>query len=323
MADQQATEIQGDKLAARNPAIEAILFGSHLAVEVEFGFKCLNQYLTDLALLSNGAHYSDLGIEERRRACDPAMLINENGKMLLVEDRGLIRNSSLTPPGSVAVLRITGFMQTESSGGSSGIRGMRGLASDLRMAYQNPNVAGILLEVNSGGGEILSMEVVNSALAARNKPVLAHAYFAASAAYGVSAATDEIVMLSDFSRVGSIGAVISINKVALQEYTDAWVDIYGKNAPDKNGEFRKLQNGDFSAIQQVADDATDKFQAQVAGLRILKGTEAKIKETLSGGVFTGAEAKRRGLADGIGGLEYVTRRLEAWTKNPRYAGKNA
>lgn len=301
----------------RNPAIEAILANSQLAIEAGFGLQCLNQYLSDLALLSNGASYSDLGIEQRRRESDPHLIVRTGAAAVTINDRYLLSNPSLTPPGAIAVLKLSGFMQTESSGGSTGARGMRGFAEDLRAAYSNPNIAGILLEINSGGGEVLAMEVAVSAIQERNKPVLSHVYFAASAAYGTAAATDEIVALSDMVQLGSIGAVISINKVALQEYSEQYIDIYGKNAPNKNKPFNKAKEGDYSALQQVVDEATDKFQAKVKAMRPLRGSETKITDTLSGDVFAADEARRRGLVDGIGSTEYALKRLEAWIKRGR------
>lgn len=309
----QVQEIQ-EKLVSRNPAIEAILANSQLAIEYQFGLQCLNQYLTDLSLLSHGATYHDLGIEDRRRATHAAIITEQQGRAVLIEDRGLLRNQSLTPENSFAVIRIKGFMQAENSGGSGGIRGMRGVADDLRLAYNNPNISGILLDINSGGGEIMAMEVLVDALSVRNKPVVSHTLFAASAAYGTAAATDEIISLSEGTRTGSIGAVISINKAALAEYSDQWMDVYGKNAPNKNREFRAMLNGDFGPLQTVVDEATDRFQAKVRSLRPLRGSEERIKDTLSGDTFTAAEAKRRGLVDGIGGLEYAVKRLQAHAK---------
>jgi len=309
----QATELNKE-LVRRNPAIEAILANSQLAIEYQFRMQCLNQYLTDLSLLAHGANYKDLGIEERRRATYSAIITQIEGRAVLVEDRGLIRNHSLTPENSLAVIRIKGFMQAESSGGSGGVRGMRGVAEDLRTAYNNPNISGILLDINSGGGEVTAMEVLIDALSARNKPVVSHTLFAASAAYGTAAATDEIVALSEGTRTGSVGVVVSVNKMALQAYADEFIDVYGKNAPNKNKEFRAMQNGDFGPLESIVDEATDLFQAKIKALRPLRGSEDRIKDTLSGDVFTATEARRRGLIDGVGGQEYAIKRLQAWVK---------
>lgn len=301
----------------RNPAIEAILANSQLAIEAGFGMQCLNQYLSDLALLSSGAPYSSLGIEQRRRESDPHLIVRTGAAAVTINDRYILNNSALTPPGAIAVLKLSGFMQTEGSGGSGAVRGMRGFAEDLRAAYSNQNIAGILLEINSGGGEVLAMEVAVSAIQERNKPIVAHAYFAASAAYGTAAATDEIVALSDMVRLGSIGSVISLNKAALAEYAEQYIDLYGSNAPRKNKEFRAAIEGDYTALQQVVDEATDKFQAKVKSMRPLRGSENKISDTLSGDVFAADEARRRGLVDGIGSTEYALKRLEAWIKRGR------
>lgn len=299
----------------RNPVIEAVLANGQLAIEFQAGMQYLNQYLSDLAMLSAGAPYSSLGISARRHL-DVARVVNIDaaGKMSTFTDRGLIYNSSLTPANSYAIIPVIGFMQTEGSGGSGSPRGMRGFAADIRAAYANPNILGVLLDINSGGGEVMAMEVMNDALSVRNKPVVAHALLAASAAYGTAAGADEIIALSESTRVGSIGAVLTLNKIALQEYADQYLDIYGKNAPNKNREFRAMQAGDFSAIQSVVDDATDMFQAKVRKMRQLKGAESKIQETLSGDMYTSGEARKRGLIDGVGGIEYALKRLESWVK---------
>lgn len=309
----QTTELNKE-LVRRNPAIEAILANSQLAIEYQFGMQCLNQYLTDLSLLAHGANYKDLGIEERRRATYSAIITQIEGRAVLVEDRGLLRNQSLTPENSIAVIRIKGFMKTESSGGSGGVRGARGIAEDLRTAYNNPNISGILLDINSGGGEVTAMDVLIDALSTRNKPVVSHTLFAASAAYGTAAATDEIIALSVITRVGSIGAVISVNKIALQEHSDEILDLYGANAPNKNLEFRSALNGEFGPLQSVVNEATDRFQETVKGLRTLRGSEDRIKDTLSGHTFASIEARKRGLIDGVGGIEYAIKRLQAHIK---------
>lgn len=233
-----------------------------------------------------------------------------NGQRIYDSER--IYDASATPDGSVAVLRVVGFMQAETSGGSSPVRGMRTFAEDLYAAYANPNIKGVIVEVNSGGGELMAMEVATSAIEARNKPVLAHVYLAASAAYGLAAATDEVIALSGMSRVGSVGAVVSLNRRALQQYAEEWVDLYGDTAPKKNAEFRAALQGDFGPMQKMVNDATERFQRKVARLRGLDLNSEQTADTLSGDMFTAYQAKRRGLVDGVGGLNYVLKRVDAW-----------
>jgi protease-4 len=290
-----------------NRAIAASLQGE-LAIDAESGLAYLNQYLLDLALIASGASISEIGLSERRRE-KMGYTIQAGAR---VYDSASLYNPDMTQTGSVAVLRVTGFMQAEASGGSSPVRGMRSFAEDLYAAYDNPNIKGVLVEVNSGGGELMAMEVATSAIEARNKPVLAHVFFASSAAYGLAASTDEVIALSSMTRVGGVGAVVSLNRRALQEYADEWIDLYGATAPRKNAEFRAALQGDYSLLQRVVDDATERFQKKVAKARGLDLSDELAKDALSGDMFTAYQAKRRGLIDGIGGLNYVLKRLDAW-----------
>lgn len=290
-----------------NPIVAAVL-GSELAIDATAGFQYLNEYLRDIVLISAGARLSELNLAERRREWLPYMRAATGARTVGAE---WLRDEANTPPGSVAVLRVSGFMQAETSGGSSPMRGMRTFAEDLYAAYDNKNVKGVVIEINSGGGELMAMEIATSAVDARNKPVVAHAYFAASAAYGLAASTDEVIALSEMSRVGSIGAVVSINKRALQQYAEEWVDLYGSSAPKKNKEFRAALEGDFSAMQEVVDEATARFQSKIKKYRRLKGDEEYIADTLSGDMFTANKARRRGLIDGVGGFNYVLNRVDA------------
>lgn len=290
-----------------NRAIAASIAGE-LAIDVESGLAYLNRYLLDLFLIASGARLSELDLAERRKEHKPYLFAD--GRRVYDIER--IYDSSLTAEGSVAVLRVVGYMQAESSGGSSPIRGMRSFAEDLYAAYDNHNIKGIIIEVNSGGGELMAMEVAASALEARNKPVLSHVYLAASAAYGLAAATDEIIALTSMTRVGGIGAVISINRRALQQYAEEWVDLYGATAPKKNAEFRAALQGDLGPLQKVVDDATERFQRRVANLRGLNLNDERDIETVSGDMYTAYAARRRKLIDGIGGFDYVLKRVDAW-----------
>lgn len=291
-----------------NRAIAAVIGSEELAIDAGTCVQYLNQYLLDIYVLALGGKLSDLGLSERRQMHRPYLLAG--GQRVYGHDA--LRDASLTPVGSVAVLRVVGFMQAESSGGSSPVRGMRSFAEDLYAAYDNEHIKGVLVEVNSGGGELMAMEIASAAIEARNKPVLSHVYLAGSAAYGVAASTDEVIALSGMTRVGSIGAVVSLNRRALQEYAEEWIDIYGSSSPDKNAEFRAALNGDFSLIQNLVDDATDRFQRKIAKLRGLSLEDDLVKEALSGGMFTAHQAKRRGLVDGVGNLNYALKRLDAW-----------
>jgi len=299
--------------AFENRGIEKILSYSQLAIDPQFGIKLLNRYLSEVEMVASGVPYSQIGLSTRREESAHVQVITASGHT--ITDPYLIRNPSLTPPGSKAILNLSGMMTAEDEASSEGIGT---LAARLRQAYANDNIDAVILQTNSGGGEITAMQIMMSAIDERNKPVIGWAHFAASAAYGSLAGTDEIIASSTLSKVGSIGAVITINKSFLDFYKENFVSFYGANAPKKQGDFRAMLEGDFGPIQEMVDEATDQFHAQVKGLRNLSGSESYIKETLNGSMFDAGAAKRRGLIDGIGNLNMAIKRADVWMAMPKY-----
>jgi len=289
-----------------NSKIEAFLTANtRLEIEFDFGFSELNRYLEDVALVQSGVPYAELGISERRASFRPLIIASDAAAYRLVDD---VFTESDTKPGSIALLKLSGVMRTEAGLSNPGIEG---LANQLRAAYANDNIAGVILETRSGGGESLSGSLLKSVLSERNKPVVGFAHMAASAAYRALSGTDEIIASSDAAEFGSIGTFYTIDEKTLAEYRERFKDFYGSNAPNKNGAFRAMIGGDYSKIQKEADDLTARFHEEIAKDRPLQGSAAKISDTLGGGMFDARDAKKRGLIDGIGNLQYALKRLEA------------
>lgn len=290
-----------------NRASAKIASMGELCIDFQWGVRALSGYVHELDAVAAGIPYASLGISDRRHARMAVLVISPTGQT--ITDPYILRNERLTPPGSVAVLQLSGVMTAD---GDASTPGAQGLASSLRQAYANDNVAAIVLETNSGGGEVTAMQILVGAVSERNKPVIGFGHMAASAAYGTLAATDEIVGSSQMAQFGSVGAVITLDKRFLQYFNESFLQIYGDNAPAKNEEFRAALEGDLAPFKSLANKATDQFQAQVAAQRNLTGAEAYRKTTLSGRMFDAAEAKRRGLIDGVGTLAYAVKRAEAW-----------
>lgn len=89
------------------------------------------------------------------------------------------------------------------------------------------------------------------------------------------------------------------------------MDIYGEDAPNKNGDFRAALGGDYSKLQKRVSDLTRAFHDEIKRDRPLRGSEDMIKETLSGSMFAAMEAKKRGLIDAIGNLPYAIKRVNS------------
>jgi protease-4 len=295
-----------------NRDIEGFLLTAEmLEIDFDFAFAELNRYLQDVLMLSNGFSFDDLGVRERRKESLPRLIIPSESAYKFV-DRWEVQNVDDTPPGSIALLKLTGVMRTQSGLSSPGADR---LAADFRNAFHNENVKGIILETLSGGGESMAGTLIKSAISERNKPVVGFSHLGASAAYRVLSGTDEIIASTEQSEFGSIGTMLTLDTKILNKYRERFTDIYGTQVPKKNAEFRAAIAGDFTGLQERVNKLTGQFHDEIKGSRPLRGDAAFIKETLSGAVFDAKESKRRGLVDAIGNLQFAVKRVNALTKN--------
>jgi protease-4 len=252
-------------------------------IDLEFGLSALNSYLTDLALLKSGVSFAELGYSEKRASQKPVSR------------------------GNIAMLQLNGVMRLEDG---ISTRGVRSLIADIESANLNSMVRGILLEINSGGGEAVAGGVLHDAIKSSSKPIVSYGHFVGSAAYMAAIASDELVLSNNMAKAGSIGAMITVDKKLFENYKDSYMSIYAQQSPDKNKELRSALEGDFSFVQMSVDQAAQIFQNTVLEYRKIKDKE----KALSGGMFYAEEAKGLGLIDGIGGIEYALRRLHSHIK---------
>ena len=293
-----------------NRGVERLLSMGNLFIDFNFGITQLNQYLADLSELKSGVPYASLGISERRQSTNPYLISNPGtAKQDTISDPYILRNQSLTAPGSIAVVKLEGVMTAQDGISNYGIGRT---ITTLRSAFNNRNISSVIMETNSGGGQATAMFMITSALSERNKPVVTFGHYAASAAYGAASATDEIVASGKNADFGSIGAMWSIDMEFLAWYKETFQDFYGKDAPRKNEELRGALENNFKPIQDSVDQLTVDFHNMVKANRPLTGQEAYQKTTLSGAMFSAEEAKRRGLIDGIGNMDYAIKRALAW-----------
>lgn len=285
-----------------------MLFPNVAALEIygEWGLGEYLRFLEDLKMRESGFTYEQMGYMERKEASRPHLILESD--MVLSPGDWNIRDQAGTPEGSIALLKLEGVMRSQSGLCTEGVDS---LIRDLRSTYNNKNIAGVILETDSGGGESGAGTKLKSALGERNKPVVTFAHLAASAAYRAASGTDEIIASSESAEFGSIGTMISLNKFMLAYYKDNQLDFYGKTAPKKNHEFRQAGEDKFDALQKLVDDKTESFQADIRKSRALRGDEAKITETLNGSVFEAQDAKRRGLVDMIGNMNTAIKRVKA------------
>lgn len=304
-------------------AVEKLLGYGAMCIEAGEGLRLLNRYLHEMALLATGVPYASLGIGERRkRSAEVSVFMPDatGENYTQFQDAGLLGNSTLTKPQSIAVLKLEGVMTARDDVSSYGVGY---LEKQLRAAYANDNIGAVIIETNSPGGEVTAMQMLAGAVQDRNKPVLGFGHFVASAAYGTLAETDEVIASSKLSKFGSIGAVITLDKAFLDFYNENFLSFYGDDAPLKNEVWREALRGNFEPVKREANKATTQFQQQISKARSLTGGAEYQKAALSGAMFDAVEARRRGLIDGIGTLNYAVSRAMAWMEKSKRKRKAA
>lgn len=186
-----------------------------------------------------------------------------------------------------------------------GTVGGKSTAELIRKARDDDAIKAVVLRVNSPGGSVFGSELVRRELEltrAAGKPVVVSmGNLAASGGYWISTASDEII--ADPATVtGSIGvfALLPNGAKALDKLgvhpagvTTTWLGGAGdpRLAPDPRF---------LALVQASVDHVYLDFTSRVATAR--KTTPQKIDEVAQGRVWTGAQARERGLVDRLGGF---------------------
>ncbi|MBQ9727925.1 MAG: signal peptide peptidase SppA [Kiritimatiellae bacterium] len=195
----------------------------------------------------------------------------------------------------------------------------------IRLAAADPDVSGLLLDIDSPGGEMTASDTLHDALmrfrrSGEGRRVVARlGATAASGAYYVAAAADWIVA-SDTTLTGSIGVKIeSFNLKQLAESNGVRA-VSIVSGPNKNilSPFEDLADGQRQMLQKMVDALHARFVAVVAAGRHME--EGRVKGLADGRLLLGAEALREGLVDQTGQLEEATEKLRSYFggKTPRY-----
>jgi len=182
----------------------------------------------------------------------------------------------------------------------SGLTSYEGVAAEIRDAAADPEINAILLDVSSPGGEAAGMSGVAELIRSvrQIKPVIAFVNdMAASAAYGIASAANEIVV-SPTSMLGSIGVVMlhadRSGELAAQGIKPTLI-FAGSHKVDGNP-FEPLSDAVRADLQASVDAHYDQFLDVVASGRgdRLPAEAARATEART---FIGADAVFHGLAD--------------------------
>lgn len=225
-----------------------------------------------------------------------------------VSDYGYNGNPDKAPENSIAVLDFVGAISKYDQ--DCGPSGMQTKSQLLQRCYNNKNIKGIVLNVDSGGGEGYAGMLAESTLQKRNKPVLAFQNdLSASAAYMLSSACDLIVAGSPLAEVGSIGTYVTLVDYS-QWFKLKGIDlkeVYADASVEKNKMHRDALNGDNTELKKFINQFNDNFIQTVSTNR---GDKLKNDTWKTGKIYFAKDAKEVGLIDDIASFEEALNMME-------------
>ena len=205
---------------------------------------------------------------------------------------------------AVAFIRAAGLVQPGSGGFGDGIYA-DSLVAALEQAAEDPDVRGVLLRLESGGGAASASEAVRAAIARvreAGKPVVVSLQNdGASGAYWMAVAADRI-LAQPATLTGSIG-VVAARPVLVELWQKLGVRWYSEARGENAGMLSLAGRYDVKERARVAaimDSLYVRFIEVVAEGRGL--SPEAVLSAARGRVWTGSLALARGLVDRLGGL---------------------
>lgn len=218
--------------------------------------------------------------------------------------------------GGVAIIPVEGSLVHKSGyiGASSGVTGYDGIAAQLNDAANNTEVLGVLLDVNSGGGEVPGCAALADKISNFSKPIWAISNeLASSAAYWTASSANKL-FVTETAEVGSVGVIMAHADFSRQlesEGVKVTLIYGGKHKADGN------------MYEVLAKDVQDKFKAEIDSLRLMfAGAIAKNRNISLQSVldteaqcYRGIEAVNIGFADSVASFDSVLSQFKSFLTN--------
>ena len=218
------------------------------------------------------------------------------------------KRPTIDAPVGIAVIPVVGSLVRRTVGldPASGFTSYAEIAGMVDAAISDPSVEGILLDIDSPGGEAGGVFELGERIRAADavKPIWAVASDAAySAAYAIGCAASRLVV----TRTGGVGSIGVIAMHVDQTARDAQQGY--RYTPITAGE----QKNDFSPHEKLGPDAHARLQAEVDRLyglfvthvAAMRRLDAEAVRATEAGIYFGEEAVSAGLVDAVGSLDSV------------------
>jgi protease IV len=216
---------------------------------------------------------------------------------------GMAKSKNIASKNRIAVILAEGDIV---DGNADGAISSEKFAKEIREARKDEDIKAIVLRVNSPGGSIVASEVIwrEMAEAKKAKPVIVSmGEVAASGGYYISAPADTIVAQPNTitGSIGIFGLMFNVQEL-INDKLGVTTDVVSTGElSDFMNMGRPLKDVERSIIQSGVEDGYETFITRVAEGRDMHPDS--VKKVASGRVWTGTQAKERGLVDVLGGLD--------------------
>ncbi|MFW6138509.1 MAG: signal peptide peptidase SppA [Spirochaetota bacterium] len=250
--------------------------------------------------LVDGIIYQDQ-LEEKLQELLPGA---KTGKYFFTRD--LRYDWSISPKNRVAIIYAAGPIHTGETEQGTSI-GSETVARAIKQARKDPFISGIILRVSSRGGSAVAADVIAREIALtvngdNPKPVVVSmGDTAASGGYYISSPATKIVA-QPVTITGSIGVVaVFPNIVGLSRKLKVnWETIKKGRHADMGALYRRMSPEEKKIVQGFLHSTYQKFVEVVSEGREMNTSQ--VEEAAQGKVWTGEQAKEKGLIDHLGGL---------------------
>lgn len=205
---------------------------------------------------------------------------------------------------TIAVIDVTGVITSGDS--TSDNAGCDTIVRLLEYAANRKDISGIILHVDSPGGEVTASDIIYDAIVRlkddHHKPVVVMmGTLAASGGYYISSHADWIVA-NPTTWTGSIGVIISginfeegMNKLGIRN------QVFTSGAfKDMLSPMRTMSTPEKTYVQEMVDATYNRFVNIVSTGRKIEQSKLEAEHAIDGRILTGADAKKIGLVDQLG-----------------------
>ena len=251
----------------------------------------------------------------------PAIGSDRNNGAVSPEARAINQPSSKSAPQAVAVIDGLGSLvyRNHGFGDGSGLRSYRAMQQDIQSCLDNPEIGGMLLDLDTYGGSGAGCERMARFIKAADsiKPIYALVDLNCfSAGMYLASACRQVILTDATAGVGSVGCIaIHRDQSALNE----------KEGVVYTAVFFGAEKNDFSPHESLSPELKKKLQDSVDSLGLqfartvaeFRGLELEQVLAMNAGVYYGQDAIDVGLADTIATFDEAVAMLAAELEEQR------